>query len=1277
MTLHTKTLLSAKAKSLILSFLFLSTLVVSAQDNSSDHFVLKINTTAGTNAQDADFTFHTEDMDYEVDWGENNGFEPITTGTTSHTFGTAGEHTIRFKDLNDIYINNSSGRQKYTSIEQWGTAVWNADMSGAFRGAGNLTASDTAGTPDMSSVTNMSNMFSFATSFNQDIGSWDVSQVTDMNNMFNIASSFNQDIGGWDVSQVTAMLFTFSGAASFNQDIGEWDVSRVTDMGFMFDGASSFNQDIGSWDVSRVTEMNGMFFGVDAFNQDIGSWDVSRVTNMLGMFNGVVAFNQDIGSWDVSQVTEMGFMFSGAASFNQDIGGWDVSKVTNMESMFSNAASFNQDIGSWDVSKVTNMFRMLSNATSFNQDIGSWDVSQVTIMRSMFNGAASFNQDIGDWDVSQVTDIGSMIQNAASFNQDIGSWDVSQVTDMSSMFAGAASFNQDIGSWDVSQVTAMLFTFSGAASFNQDIGEWDVSRVTDMGFMFDDASSFNQDIGSWDVSRVTNMARMFDRATLSPENYDSLLIGWNKLTLKTGLSFHAGSSKYTAAAQTARNNMVSASGHNWTITDGGLIEASSTPTDIFLSSTNILENEPESTTVGTLSTNGGAASYTYTFTAGDGDTDNGSFTISGEELQLTAPADYETKSSYTIRITVEGTSVEKQFTISVSDVQEAPLLSTEAASTITSTTATLNGDLTSIGLAAIMEGGFVYAVSNEDLIIDAAGVTKEVVNGIATGDFEKEITGLTAGTTYYYRAYATNSFGTAYGRAQSFTTLAAAPTASTTAASAITSTTATLNGNITSDGGATITARGFIYATSNADLTIENTAADTVIVSGTTGVFNSAITSLTAGTAYFYTAYAINSAGTSYGNEQSFTTEAVVRAVAPTASTTAASNITSSTATLNGNITSDGGAAITARGFVYATSNAGLTIENTAADTVIVSGTTGVFNSAITSLTAGTKYYYRAYATNSVDTSYGGEQSFTTEAVAPTAPTTSTAEASAITSSTATLNGHITSDGGAAITARGFVYAISNAGLTIGATGITNVTVSGTEIGTFNSTITSLTAGTKYYYRAYATNSVDTTYGKVQSFTTLAAAPTAPTTSTTAASDITSTTATLNGNITSDGGATITARGFVYATSNADLTIENTAADTVIVSGTTGVFNSAITSLTAGTAYFYTAYAINSAGTSYGGEQSFTTEAAVAVLSIEDFEQSAVTIWPNPTSGILNSTIAEKANYRLLNMKGQILKTGTLTAGKNKIDISSFAKGIYLLKINTDKGSFTKKVVRD
>ena len=79
-------------------------------------------------------------------------------------------------------------------------------------------------------------------------------------------------------------------------------------------------------------------------------------------------------------------------------------------------------------------------------------------------------------------------------------------------------------------------------------------------------------------------------------------------------------------------------------------------------------------------------------------------------------------------------------------------------------------------------------------------------------------------------------------------------------------------------------------------------------------------------------------------------------------------------------------------------------------------------------------------------------------------------------------------------------------------------------------------------------------------------------------------------------------------------------------------------------------------------------------LSNKDFKLSGISILPNPTSGILNITAPEKVNYKLFNIKGQVFKKGTL---ENKIDISSLSKGIYLLNIKINKGSFTKKVVRN
>jgi surface protein len=145
----------------------------------------------------------------------------------------------------------------------------------------------------------------------------DLSQVSEMSYLFNYAESFNQDIGSWDVSNVTDVSGMFRGATAFNQDISSWDVSNVTDMGYMFAFASAFNQDISSWDVSNVTDMRYMFYGTSSFNQDIGSWDVSNVTKMIGMFEYATLSTQNYDAlligWS-SLTLQNGVSFDGGGS---------------------------------------------------------------------------------------------------------------------------------------------------------------------------------------------------------------------------------------------------------------------------------------------------------------------------------------------------------------------------------------------------------------------------------------------------------------------------------------------------------------------------------------------------------------------------------------------------------------------------------------------------------------------------------------------------------------------------------------------------------------------------------------------------------------------------------------------------------------------------------------------------------------------------------------------------------------------------------------------------
>jgi plastocyanin len=188
----------------------------------------------------------------------------------------------------------------------------------------------------------------------------------------------------------------------------------------------------------------------------------------------------------------------------------------------------------------------------------------------------------------------------------------------------------------------------------------------------------------------------------------------------------------------------------------------------------------------------------------------------------------------------------------------------------------------------------------------------------------------------------------------------------------ITFTSATSGGIATSDGKSPITAKGVCWSTSSNPTTGDPKTND----GSSTGQFISSITGLTAGTPYFIRAYAINSAGTAYGDEITFSTNTLKPAVLTTNSV---SSITISTATTGGNITSDNGDAVTARGVCWSL-NTGPAI----AGSHTTDGTgIGSFVSNLTGLVDGTQYFVRAYATNSSGTAYGNEVIFTTTAIPP------------------------------------------------------------------------------------------------------------------------------------------------------------------------------------------------------------------------------------------------------------------------------------------------------
>ena len=300
----------------------------------SEFMVINISTTPGSLTMELPFDGITS---LNINWGD--GLISTYTTPPSHNYNNSGLYKIEIGGAASRYgtlERQYSGVNLISSVSQWGT-LGLSSLSGAFLNA--ITLVEVPDTIPLS-ITDMSVMFAYASSFNHNISNWDVSNVTNMYAMFSGASNFNQNISNWDVSNVTTMFAMFSGTSNFNQNISKWDVSNVLDMTGMFTSAFMFNQDLSNWNVSSVSSMDSMFRETTLFNnnnQPLTWGSTSNVRNMNSMFYGTLLFNQDISNWKTEKVTNMNSMFYAASSFNQDISDWTVSNVTNANYIFCNS----------------------------------------------------------------------------------------------------------------------------------------------------------------------------------------------------------------------------------------------------------------------------------------------------------------------------------------------------------------------------------------------------------------------------------------------------------------------------------------------------------------------------------------------------------------------------------------------------------------------------------------------------------------------------------------------------------------------------------------------------------------------------------------------------------------------------------------------------------------------------------------------------------------------------------------------------------------------------
>lgn len=241
-----------------------------------------------------------------------------------------------------------------------------------------------------------------------------------------------------------------------------------------------------------------------------------------------------------------------------------------------------------------------------------------------------------------------------------------------------------------------------------------------------------------------------------------------------------------------------------------------------------------------------------------------------------------------------------------------------------------------------------------------------------------------------------------------------------------------------------------------------------------------------------------------------------------------------------------------------------------------------VFKTELAGLDHLTKYYYVAYIkTTGGDVKMGEEMSFST--LANLATVTSAAEASAITSFTATLAVEVPYDGMSPIKEKGLCYSTENDMPTIEDMKAT----AGEGEGNFNGTLTNLRSATKYYVRAFATNGVGTTYGTMVEFSTLDSAPYVEIASVVGGG----TDGTVTARITYSGGQDVTEFGIIWSndnqididTDNVVKVTESTTEDGIVT------YEHKITGLASNSTYHVAAYAKNSVGTGISSSSELRT----------------------------------------------------------------------------------------
>jgi chitodextrinase len=364
----------------------------------------------------------------------------------------------------------------------------------------------------------------------------------------------------------------------------------------------------------------------------------------------------------------------------------------------------------------------------------------------------------------------------------------------------------------------------------------------------------------------------------------------------------------------------------------------------------------------------------------------------------------------------------------------------------------------------------------------------------------------------------------------------------------------------------------------------------------------------------------------------------------PSVATNPATGISQTAATLNGTITNPDNVTITAKGFAWKLASASTFTE--------VNVTGNALTHTLSNLTENTQYTYKAFITYNGTTVYGNEVNFTTlQQGQATEPSATTAAATNVTQTTATLNGSISNPDNVTITAKGFEWKATAGGT------YTPVTVTGNNL-TYN--LTGLTANTGYTYKAFVTTANGTHYGAEMTFTTLGVEPcNVPTNVTPSA--ITHESITLNW----DADANVNSWNIQYRPQGGQLSNTTTNTNSYTITGLQPE----------------TTYEIQVQANCGDGNFSEWTSAITATTTtgIESWLSNSMSLYPNPAKEYVDIRVDGELNVKMMevyDVYGKLINTVNVIDNPTRINVSGLANGMYFVRVTTEEGVVTKTFVK-